>query len=173
MLVAVTAVALLTSPTAGWARGAVTATTPPDGAVLDVAPAAVELTLSARPDPGLSHVAVRDDSGSAVRAGALTSAGANGLRLAVSVTKPGNFTVAYHVELVGGGELTGFWRFSFGTGVAPPPADRVDPVAADGHGHGVDPIGATLLAIDGAVVLCVVVLLLRRPRRPASSEPPE
>jgi hypothetical protein len=32
------------------------------------------------------------------------------------------------------------------------------------HQHGVDPVGAALLVLDGLVVLIVAVLLMRRPR---------
>jgi hypothetical protein len=35
--------------------------------------------------------------------------------------------------------------------------------AGSGHQHGVDPVSAALLAIDGVVALAVVVLLLLRP----------
>jgi hypothetical protein len=38
--------------------------------------------------------------------------------------------------------------------------------AGPGHQHGVDPVSAALLAIDGIVALAVVVLLLRRPPPP-------
>jgi hypothetical protein len=37
--------------------------------------------------------------------------------------------------------------------------------AEGSHTHDVDPVSAVLLGIDGAVVVTVVVLLLRRPRR--------
>jgi methionine-rich copper-binding protein CopC len=137
---------------------AVTAATPPEGAALAAAPDAVELAVSAPADPGGSHVSVVDGAGTPVRAGALAGAGPERLRLPVTITEPGTYTVAYHVALAGGGELEGSWRF--GVGTAPSGA----PVAA-GHEHGVDPVGAALLAADAAVVLCVLVLLLRRPSR--------
>lgn len=43
--------------------------------------------------------------------------------------------------------------------------------AGSAHQHGVDPVSAALLAIDGVVALAVVVLLLRRPP-PQPSGPP-
>jgi hypothetical protein len=43
--------------------------------------------------------------------------------------------------------------------------------AGSAHQHGVDPVSAALLAIDGVVALAVVVLLLRRPP-PRPSRPP-
>jgi methionine-rich copper-binding protein CopC len=139
---------------------AVTSATPPEGEALAAAPAAVELAVSKRPDAGRSHVSVVDGSGAAVPAGALAVTGADGLRLPVTITGRGTFTVVYHVELAGGGELTGSWRF--GVGAAP---DGSRPAGA-AHEHGVDPVGAALLVVDGLVALGVIVLLLRRPRRP-------
>jgi hypothetical protein len=44
-------------------------------------------------------------------------------------------------------------------------------VAGSAHQHGVDPVSAALLAIDGVVALAVVVLLLRRPPPPPSRPP--
>jgi methionine-rich copper-binding protein CopC len=138
---------------------AMTAATPPDGAALAAAPAAVELAVSKRPDVGRSHVSVVDGSGVLVRAGALTADGADGLRLPVTITGRGTYTVAYHVELAGGGVLTGSWRF--GIGAAP---DGPPPPAGAPHGHGVDPVGAALLVVDGLVAVGAIVLLLRRRR---------
>jgi hypothetical protein len=43
--------------------------------------------------------------------------------------------------------------------------------AGPAHQHGVDPVSAALLAIDGVVALAVVVLLLRRPPPPPSRPP--
>lgn len=50
-------------------------------------------------------------------------------------------------------------------------AGNAEVVAGSAHQHGVDPVSAALLAIDGVVALAVVVLLLRRPP-PQPSGPP-
>ena len=42
-------------------------------------------------------------------------------------------------------------------------ADAAEDAAGSAHQHGVDPVSAALLAIDGVVGLAVVVLLLLRP----------
>jgi methionine-rich copper-binding protein CopC len=138
---------------------AVTSCTPADGAALATAPDAVELAVSKPPDTARSHVSVVDGSGALVWAGALTADGADGLRMPVTITGRGTYTVTYHVELLGGGEMAGSWRF--GIGAAP---EGVPPAGA-AHEHGVDPLGATLLIVDGLVALGAIVLLLRtRPR---------
>jgi methionine-rich copper-binding protein CopC len=98
---------------------ALTSTDPADGAALERAPSGVELSFTAAPDPGLSHVSVRDGSGTA------------------KADAAGNAAVA----------------------------------AGSAHQHGVDPVSAALLAIDGIVALAVIVLLLRRPP-PQPSGPP-
>jgi hypothetical protein len=45
----------------------------------------------------------------------------------------------------------------------PSTVDAATDAAGAAHQHGVDPVSATLLAVDGVVALTVVVLLLRRP----------
>jgi hypothetical protein len=50
-------------------------------------------------------------------------------------------------------------------------AGNAEVAAGSGHQHGVDPVSAALLAIDGVVALAVVVLLLRRPPPPPSRPP--
>jgi hypothetical protein len=52
-----------------------------------------------------------------------------------------------------------------------PAAGNAEVAAGSAHQHGVDPVSAALLAIDGVVALAVVVLLLRRPP-PQPSGPP-
>ena len=48
------------------------------------------------------------------------------------------------------------------------PADGAGLANGSAHPHGVDPVSAALLAIDGVVALAVVVLLLRRRPPPPS-----
>jgi hypothetical protein len=50
-------------------------------------------------------------------------------------------------------------------------AGNAEVAAGSAHQHGVDPVSAALLAIDGVVGLAVVVLLLLRPP-PQPSRPP-
>jgi hypothetical protein len=50
-------------------------------------------------------------------------------------------------------------------------AGNAEVAAGSAHQHGVDPVSAALLAIDGVVALAVVVLLLRRPP-PQPPRPP-
>lgn len=50
-------------------------------------------------------------------------------------------------------------------------AGNAEVAAGSAHQHGVDPVSAALLAIDGVVALAVVVFLLRRPP-PQPSRPP-
>jgi hypothetical protein len=54
---------------------------------------------------------------------------------------------------------------------APSGVEHAEVAAGSAHQHGVDPVSAALLAIDGVVALVVVVLLLRRPP-PQPSGPP-
>jgi methionine-rich copper-binding protein CopC len=166
-------------PAAGGTAAAVTLTTtdPADGAALVRAPGWVELSFAAAPDPDVSHVSVRDASGTELAAGRLRLVGPQRLRQPVHATAIGVVAVAYHVIFTDGRELAGILLFSVGTGggaeasaaVAAAEAGIAAQATGAGHQHGVDPVSAALLALDGIVVLAVVVLLLRRPppRRPA------
>jgi methionine-rich copper-binding protein CopC len=140
------------------------ATDPADGAVLSRAPAAIELTLSAAPDPAASHVSVRDASGAPVDSGPPTAAGGRRLVQPVAVTGDGDYVVAYHVTFAYAGEVTGVVRFSVDTGRAP--AGAVMGTDAAAHNHGPDPFSAALLLADVLVLGAVVLLLLRRPPPP-------
>jgi methionine-rich copper-binding protein CopC len=139
------------------AEATVTSTTPVDGASLARAPTEVELAFSGPVDPSLSHVSVQDGSGSPLDIGGPHLVAPDRLRQPVAEARAGDVTVAYHVTLVGGAELAGSLRFSTGSGTA------ADATPATGHQHGIDPVGAALLAIDGIVLLAAVILLIRRP----------
>ncbi|TCB96780.1 copper resistance protein CopC [Micromonospora zingiberis] len=149
---------------------------PGDGAVLTTAPDAVVLRLSTGADAVLSHVTVRDSTGKPVNDGRARTDGEAGLRQAVRLTASGDYSIAYHITFTNGQDATDVLRFSVGTGIAPQDTSPVpDPIldAAD-HAHGIDPIGATLLVVDGVVLVAVLVLLLlRRPhnRRRSPAEP--
>ncbi|WP_213451358.1 copper resistance CopC family protein [Rhizomonospora bruguierae] len=155
---------LAATPGAGYAAERLTAARPADGAALATAPTEVVLTFSRAPDRQLSHISVRDSAGQEVGSGEPARSGADGLRVEVSIRSPGDYTVAYHVVLDNGSDVTGALRFSSGTGIPPAPMGKAESarVTAGGHAHGVDPIGATLLLVDLAVVVFVGVLLLRR-----------
>ncbi|GAB3834664.1 hypothetical protein GCM10027610_030700 [Dactylosporangium cerinum] len=151
----------LLSPTAAWARRpAVVSTAPADGAALSTPPDRIELSMSGAPDPALSHLSVRDGGGAEVAGGDLTAAG-HVLRRPVTVQGVGDFTVTYHVVLSNGEEAVGQLSFSVGTGA--PPAARPANAAPETHQHGIDPLNAILLIVDGAVVFGVLLLLISRP----------
>jgi methionine-rich copper-binding protein CopC len=143
------------------APSAVASMTPADGTVLTQAPAEVDLSFSAEVNSDLSHVDVRDESGAAVVAGRPRLVRPNVLRQPVRVTAAGEVTVVYHVTLVDGTELIDSLHFSVGASGAP---SSVGDAAGAPHAHGVDPLSAALLALDGLVALAVIVLLARRPR---------
>ena len=177
---------------------ALTSTDPADGAALVRAPSGVELSFTAAPDPDLSHVSVRDGSGTALDAGRLRLVQPERLRQPIHGTAPPpegpvDVTVSYHVIFTDGRELAGTLHFSVGIRVAAGPdaahepstvdattdadaakadaAGNAEVAAGSAHQHGVDPVSAALLAIDGVVALAVVVLLLYRPP-PQPSRPP-
>jgi len=146
---------------------ALTSTSPADGATLARAPTEVELSFTRPVDRGRSHFVV-DGSGaaSARSAGALRQTAPDRLSQPIAVTAAGEVTVAYHVTFTDGAELAGALRFTAPVGRAAGSAAG-SPEPAPGHQHDVDPVSAGLLVVDGIAALAVVVLLLRRPRRPA------
>jgi methionine-rich copper-binding protein CopC len=177
---------------------ALTSTDPVDGAALVRAPSGVELSFTAAPDPDLSHVSVRDGSGTALDAGRLRLVQPERLRQPIHGTAPPpegpvDVTVSYHVIFTDGRELAGTLHFSVGIRVAAGSDAAREPstvgattdadaakadapgnaevAAGSAHQHGVDPVSAALLAIDGVVALALVVLLLYRPP-PQPSGPP-
>jgi methionine-rich copper-binding protein CopC len=159
------------------ADGGLAGSSPAAGSALGPAPARVVLTFAGVPDVALSHISVLADGGAAVNAGDARRGPARTLSQPVSIDEPGNFTVAYHVEFEGGGESTGSLRFSVGTGAAPPAPDlaarRATANALTAHEHGVDPLSAGLLVINGVVVLAVLGLLYLRRPYPAHPAPRE
>lgn len=164
--------AFLAARRPGPGLAAVTSTSPVDGARLVRAPTEIDLSFDRPVDPQRSHVSLLDGSGSASAIGRPRLAGPDRIRQRVSVPAPGDVTVAYHVTFVDGAQATGTLRFTVGTGgptdagaIAAPPAvpPDVDDAPVSGHEHGIDPLSAALLAIDGVVGLAAVVLLLRRP----------
>ena len=134
---------------------------PADRAALGTAPPQVTLTFSRPPDAAQSHVAVLAADGSQVNRADSPVRSGDSLIQPVAIRGPGDFTIVYHVVFTDGGDVEGSRRFSVGTGVPPNTSAAVPAVA---HDHGVDPVSAVLLLIDGAVALGVLFLLLiRRP----------
>jgi methionine-rich copper-binding protein CopC len=154
-----------------------TSSDPADGSALASAPSEIELTFSATPDTGLSHVSARDSSGAEITSGTLHRANGDGVRQPVSIGAAGNYTLAYHVEFTDGSDVTGFLSFSVGTGVPPPVPDaatvRAQRAVVSQHTHDVDPLSATLLVLDGAVLVGVIVLLRLRPAPHRSLDSPD
>ncbi|MFG3708317.1 copper resistance protein CopC [Micromonospora sp. NPDC047670] len=162
-LVAVLALAgRIDSSSTTSSRAEVASVHPADGAVLADAPSAVRIRVDGRPDVSRSHISAYDADRSLLNRGALTAAGPDGLAQAIAVTAGGEVAVAYHVVTADGRDASGVARFTVGAagGAAAPPEP-----AAPAHAHGVDPVGAALLAVDGLVLLAVLVLLARRRSR--------
>jgi methionine-rich copper-binding protein CopC len=148
------------------ARSVVTGTQPANGAALAGPPTGVELSFSAAVDPDRSHVSVRDGSGAAVGTGEPRLVTPDRLRQPVAIASAGEVTVDYHVLLVSGERVAGTLRFSVETATATGSEAVVAAAPAAGaHRHQVDPLSAGLLILDGVVVLVVLALLARRPRR--------
>ncbi|MGK5671641.1 copper resistance CopC family protein [Micromonospora sp. URMC 106] len=163
-LVAVLALAgRIDSSSTTSSRAEVVSVHPADGAVLADAPSAVRIRVDGRPDVSRSHISAYDADRSLLNRGALTAAGPDGLTQAIAVTAAGEVAVAYHVVTADGRDTSGVARFTVGAaGGAPAPPPEP---AAPAHAHGVDPVGAALLAVDGLVLLAVLVLLARRRSR--------
>ncbi|MET8357840.1 copper resistance protein CopC [Micromonospora sp. NPDC005171] len=158
------------------ADGGLVTSDPAAGAAVPAAPAAVALTFSDAPDLTLSHIAVLDDAGNPIQSGDARQGPERTVTVPITVARPGNLTVAFHMALADGGEATGSLRFSVGTGVAPPaPSQVVRQATADAlaaHQHSIDPMSAFLLFVDGlAVVVVLALLYLRRPYQAASDTP--
>ncbi len=155
---------------------------PADQAALTQPPAEIDLAFTNPVDLSLSHVSVLDRSGTAVTAGQPRLVTPERLRQRVRTTDIGEVTVAYHVTFVNRAELAGTIRFDVGNQAAtqrvtagrPSAAQAEDAAAEDiaaqdaaagaGHQHGVDPVSAALLVLDGLVAIGVIVLLRVRPR---------
>jgi methionine-rich copper-binding protein CopC len=134
---------------------AATVSDPADGAALAAAPRQVVLTFTRAPVAETSHVSVLSSDGRPVGGSARPVRAGLSLTQPVGIVRAGDFTIVYSVEFADGGREQGTRRFSVlaGTGGH-----------AEHTAHGVDPVSAALLVVDGLVVLVVVFLLiLRRP----------
>jgi methionine-rich copper-binding protein CopC len=155
-------------PRAAWAADGVVATSPADRAALADAPSAVDLTVSAAPDPAASHVTLWDSAGADLDTGDLTRVG-DVLRRPVAIRGAGDFTLTFHIVFTDGHDCLGVVRFSVGTGVAPALPDaarqRADQALAAQHTHDIDPLSGAFLVLDVVVVAAVALLLFSNPRR--------
>jgi hypothetical protein len=115
-------------------------------------PARVVLTFTDDPVAELSHASVTDRAGAPIASGAPVTASGRTLVARASATASG---VSYHA-VFGDGQVL--------TGAIPVHGRPSTTAAADGHAHGVDPVGAVLLVVDGLAVLVFFAALLRRPR---------
>ncbi|MEQ4304180.1 copper resistance protein CopC [Plantactinospora sp. B6F1] len=164
-LLGVAAGILLATPGTASARGNLVSSDPPDQAVLATGPPGVRLTFSRPPVAAGSHVSVLDHSGGTLTTGPLAAVRGRAVWQPIAVQAPGDVVVAYHVAFADGGAAAGVLRFSVGTGE--PPARLRAAVPTGDHPHGVDPVSAFLLVVDGLVALGVLALLwLRRPLPP-------
>ena len=151
---------LVTQPRTGPRLGLVSSN-PADRAALARAPADIELTFTTAVDPDLSHVSVSDAAGTGLTAGRPQLAAPDRLRQRVHIAGAGEVTVAYHVISVDGAEAAGSLRFTARAG-APPTASARAGVAGAEHQHGIDPLSAALLVLDGLVALGAAALLMVR-----------
>jgi methionine-rich copper-binding protein CopC len=144
---------------------------PADGATLAAPPAQVTLSFTRQPVAAESHLLVVGPDGRTVSRSARPDVSGRLLTQQVTTDGAGVFTITYRVVLADGGQEEGVRRFTVGSGgdAAVGAHDQHEPGAGgEAHAHSVDPVSATLLVIDGAVALTVMVLLMTRRRR---SEP--
>lgn len=165
-------------PAQATAGDGVTTSDPPAQAVLSTAPREISLSFSGTPDQDRSHLVVVDDAGRRVSSPDEPTRRGDSLTQAVSIERPGDYTVAYHVTFTDGREADGWRRFSVGTGRPPGPLSPADRAAnaelVTSHQHGPDPISAILLVVNALVVAGVLVMLaLTRPGRGGNPDAPE
>ncbi|MFD1324065.1 copper resistance CopC family protein [Micromonospora sonneratiae] len=147
---------------------------PSDLATVDRAPSHVQLSFTDVIDPQQTHVTVVAPNGSAVSdEGTLRTAGRT-VRQQVAITRPGRYTVVFHVSARGGGVLTGTLRFTVlaadGTPTTPGPdtsrdsgptgpADTADPDIGAAHAHNSDRVSPTMVTflMANAVLLALVI----------------
>ncbi|WP_158603449.1 copper resistance CopC family protein [Micromonospora radicis] len=139
---------------------------PADGAALDTAPADVVVTFDGPAVAREFHLSVVAAGGGPPVAAGPARLEAQRMVLPLSATPAGEYLAAYHVLLVDGQQLSGFSRFTVGTGMPPAPASLDTPSIVPGaHQHGSDdPVNLGLLLLDLVLVLVAAVVLLRRPK---------
>jgi copper transport protein len=118
--VALTAAALLFGAQPSSAHAILTSSSPPAGAELSASPPAVVLTLSEKPDPGLSQIHVLDRSQRKLERTAPRAVAGKprALQVIVGVLPRGVYTVTWRVLSAVDGHITG-GAFAFGVGESP------------------------------------------------------
>jgi copper transport protein len=111
---------LVASAPVASAHASLRSSDPADGAIVDVAPAAVILTFTEPPDPTLTVVHVLDSSGRQVETGHAQPVPGRGLQIrqAVGEFADGVYTVTWRTVSETDGHVTA-GGFSFGVGVSP------------------------------------------------------
>ncbi|GIE30583.1 hypothetical protein Ait01nite_036280 [Actinoplanes italicus] len=138
------------------------ASVPADDAVLPAVPASVRVTFGREPVAAGSYLSVLDPDGSRVTLPGTPSVEGRTITQPMSSQRTGVFAIVYHVAFTDGGREGGLRHFTVDP--AAPPSGGTH--AHGSHGHSVDPLSATLLVVDGLVVLGAAVLLMSRRRHP-------
>jgi methionine-rich copper-binding protein CopC len=143
-------IALAALPVAASAHSELDTSVPAEGANLQTAPTEVVLTFSAELDPDGSSFTVTDPTGAQVGTGKvdLNVAARNILRGNVSITKPGNYRVAWTSLSLDGDQLKG--AVTFGYRSSSPPNTAM-------------PLGPDLpMSAAGILLLAAAILLVPR-----------
>ena len=143
-------IALAALPVAASAHSELATSVPAEGANLQTAPSEVVLTFSAELDPDGSSFTVTDPTGAQVGTGKvdLNVAARNILRGNVSITKPGNYRVAWTSLSLDGDQLKG--TVTFGYRSSSPPNTAM-------------PLGPDLpMSAAGILLLAAAILLVPR-----------
>ena len=131
-------VALAALPVAASAHSELDTSVPAEGANLQTAPTEVVLTFSAELDPDGSSFTVTDPTGAQVGTGKvdLNVAARNILRGNVSITRPGNYRVAWTSLSLDGDQLKGTVTFGYRSSSPPNTAMRraADPLPLSAAG---------------------------------------
>ncbi|MGW5555900.1 copper resistance CopC family protein [Micromonospora sp. NPDC003944] len=141
------------------------AVTPGASAVLPSPPTEISLTFTASPKLVERHVTVAGPDGAVVASG---EPQLDGLRavLPLTATTTGAYSIAYHLRLSDGRELSGLSRFTVDPAAAQQPG-AAPTSDTDGHEHA-SPEGWNLALLGVDVVLILAVLLVMLPRRRAA-----
>lgn len=148
---------------------------PGDRATTATAPDTVALTFDGTPALTEYHLGVSATDGTSVTSGAVRLE-RDRLAVPVRIDTDGTYLVGYHLLFTDGRELTGFTRFTVSAaGPADPGSTTVAAQTTQAaHAHsGTDPLSAAFVVLDAVLVVALLVLLLRRPRRARCAAPPE
>jgi methionine-rich copper-binding protein CopC len=145
-------VAMAALPVAASAHSELDTSVPAEGANLQTAPTEAVLTFTAELDPDGSSFTVTDPTGAQVGTGKvdLNVAARNILRGDVSITKPGNYRIAWTSRSLDGDQLKG--TVTFGYRSSSPPNTAM-------------PRGSAPLPLSAAGTLLLAAAILLAPRR--------